>query len=209
MGRNCTHRNIYRVHRYRLALRTILFDESSKAVYIPDFCPELNIDEVISKIQWRNNTIRMFGKYHLEPRLTAWYGQAYRYANIQWEENPLPDFLKHIIEKINFIEDFTFNSALCNLYRNGNDHMGWHRDNEPEMDTRLIASLSLGATRTFKIRHRETKEVSSFELEHGSLLMMYNLQDTHEHSIPKRLKVDDQRLNITFRHILTPEFTSE
>ncbi|MDP4826185.1 MAG: alpha-ketoglutarate-dependent dioxygenase AlkB, partial [Flavobacteriales bacterium] len=200
---------IYRVHRDCAAVKTIFFEESSKAVYIPDFCPELNIDEVISKIQWRNNSIRMFGKYHPEPRLTAWYGKAYQYANIQWEENPLPEFFKRVIDKINLIDEFNFNSALCNLYRNGNDHMGWHRDNEREMDTRLIASLSLGATRTFKIRHRETKEVSSFELEHGSLMMMYELQDNYEHCIPKRLKVDDQRLNITFRHILTPEFTSE
>lgn len=178
-------------------------------MYVPDFCPDASIDEVISQIHWRNNTIRMFGKFHPEPRLTAWYGKAYQYANIQWPENPLSELLTTFIEKINTIVDFPFNSALCNLYRNGNDHMGWHRDNEREMDKRLIASLSLGATRTFKIRDRETKEVSSFELEHGSLLLMHNLQDTHEHCLPKRLKVDDQRLNITFRHILTPEFISE
>lgn len=121
----------------------------------------------------------------------------------------MPDLLHNLMLRIQAIDPFPFNSALCNLYRNGQDYMGWHRDNEREMDTRLIASVSLGATRAFKIRSRKTKEITTIELEHGSLLLMHNLQEDYEHCLPKRLKVDDQRLNITFRRIVNAQIDSE
>lgn len=81
--------------------------------------------------------------------------------------------------------------------------MGWHRDNEPEMDTRLIASVSLGASRSFKIRDRQSKESWTLDLDHGSLLVMENMQENYEHSLPRRKKVEGMRINLTFRRIRT------
>jgi alkylated DNA repair dioxygenase AlkB len=97
---------------------------------------------------------------------------------------------------------FDFNAVLVNGYRDGQDAMGWHRDNELEIDTSCIASLSLGANRTFKIRDRRTKKVMNLELEHGDLLVMEHLQEVHEHSLPKRAKVHEPRLNFTFRRLV-------
>ena len=90
---------------------------------------------------------------------------------------------------------------LVNGYRNGQDAMGWHRDNEPEIDTASISSLSLGASRTFKIRDRRTLEVLNIELHHGDLLLMEHLQEDYEHSVPRRKRVQEPRLNFTFRRL--------
>ena len=96
----------------------------------------------------------------------------------------------------------TYNGVLVNGYRNGQDSMGWHRDNEPEIDPASIASLSLGATRTFKVRDRRTQHVWNLDLHHGDVLVMEHLQDVHEHSVPKRAKVTEPRMNFTFRRLV-------
>jgi len=93
-----------------------------------------------------------------------------------------------------------FDAVLCNLYRNGQDAMGWHRDNEPQIDPSIIASVSFGASRDFKIRHRTSKETWSVALEHGDLLAMEQLQSDFDHALPRRARVDSPRLNLTFRH---------
>ena len=91
-------------------------------------------------------------------------------------------------------------AVLCNLYRDGQDAMGWHRDNEPEIDPAVIASVSFGAARDFKVRHRETKEGWTVSLGHGDLLAMEHLQSDFDHALPRRARVDTPRLNLTFRH---------
>lgn len=151
---------------------------------------------------WRQNEIRVFGKMHLEPRLTAWWGPAYTYANVHWEACPFPARLQALRREVEGFASASYNAVLLNGYRNGQDSMGWHRDNEPEMDTTSIASLSLGAARTFKIRHRGTKQAWDVELEHGDLLVMEHLQEEFEHSIPKRARVNEPRLNFTFRRLV-------
>lgn len=182
----------------------IIDDGPSKARYIRGFCPEMNIEVLREAIDWRQNRIRIFGKEYDEPRLTAWFGPPYRYSNIQWPEAEFHEVLLPVKERLEQLTGFTFNSVLLNLYRDGHDAMGWHRDNEPEMDTSLIASISLGATRAFRIRRfaGETKESHTIELEHGSLLLMEHLQQDFEHSIPRRKRVDAPRLNMTFRRII-------
>lgn len=183
----------------------LIIDEGrSKARYIRGFCPEMNINDLIKAINWQQNRIRIFGKEYDEPRLTAWYGPPYRYSNIQWPEAAFDPVLLPIRERLEELTKFTFNSVLLNLYRDGNDAMGWHRDNEPEMDTTLIASVSLGATRAFRIRHfcGDKKESHTIELEHGSLLLMEHLQSDFEHSIPRRKRISEPRLNLTFRRII-------
>ena len=151
---------------------------------------------------WRQNDIRMFGQWHKEPRLTAWWGPAYRYANVVWQKRDLVGAMEQLADRVSGLANFSYNGVLVNGYRDGRDSMGWHRDNEPEIDTASIASLSLGATRTFKIRHRTTKEVVNVELAHGDLLVMEHLQTLHEHSVPKRAKVAAPRMNFTFRRLV-------
>ena len=148
---------------------------------------------------WRQNDIRVFGQWHKEPRLTAWWGPAYQYASVAWPERPLEGRVGDLAKRVGALAGTTYDAVLVNGYRDGQDAMGWHRDNEPEIDTSSIASLSLGATRTFKIRDRRTKEVTNVELSHGDLLVMEHLQDVHEHSVPRRARVHEPRMNFTFR----------
>ena len=96
-----------------------------------------------------------------------------------------------------------FNSVLANLYRDGHDYMGWHSDNEPELGSEpIIASISLGASRPLQFRHKKSKQKYELELEPGSLLIMHGqTQSTWQHCLPKRRKVTEARINLTFRYI--------
>ena len=150
---------------------------------------------------WQQNAITVYGKEHLEPRLTAWMGPAYAYSSIRWPERPLT---QEVLELRDAVQGFcgaapVLNACLFNLYRNGVDSMGWHRDNEPEIDPACIASVSFRATRDFAIRHRQTKEKWMVSLGHGDLLVMENMQRDFDHALPKRLKVHEPRINLTFR----------
>lgn len=111
--------------------------------------------------------------------------------------------MPHLLEKLKGVVEeasgFLFNSVLCNYYRHGQDSMGYHRDNESGIDTRCIASLSFGATRRFKMRHRGTKETMTIDLTDGSLLLMLDCQDQWEHMITKTKKPVGGRINLTFR----------
>lgn len=151
---------------------------------------------------WRQNDIRVFGQWHKEPRLTAWWGPSYQYATVQWPARQWDGPMETLARDVQKCADATYNAVLVNGYRNGQDAMGWHRDNEPEIDTSSIASLSLGASRTFKIRDRRTSEVLNIELHHGDLLLMEHLQEHHEHSVPRRKRVQEPRLNFTFRRLV-------
>ena len=151
---------------------------------------------------WRQNDIVMFGQRFKEPRVTAWWGPAYTYAGIAWPEAPLPAKLETLRQAVEQEAGHAYNAVLANGYRHGQDSMGWHRDNEPEMDTTSIASVSLGATRTFKVRRREDKRVWNVDLAHGDLLVMERMQHAFEHALPKRKKVGQPRLNFTFRRLV-------
>jgi len=113
---------------------------------------------------------------------------------------PLLEKLKSICEEKS---GASFNSLLLNLYRNGEDKVSWHADDEPELESEpCIASLSLGATRRFKFRHRDTKEIVERELPSGSLVVMSGLsQSEWEHEIPKQKTVKGPRINLTFRSV--------
>lgn len=151
---------------------------------------------------WRQNDIRVFGKWHKEPRLTAWWGPAYQYANVSWPQRSMSKEVQALKARVEALAAFEYNGVLVNGYRDGQDSMGWHRDNEPEINPKSIASLSLGASRTFKVRDRRTKAVINIELQHGDLLVMEHLQEVHEHSVPKRVKVEAPRMNFTFRRLV-------
>ncbi|MFM7126496.1 MAG: alpha-ketoglutarate-dependent dioxygenase AlkB family protein, partial [Actinomycetota bacterium] len=96
-----------------------------------------------------------------------------------------------------------FNSVLVNLYRDGNDSMGWHADDEPELGPEpVIASVSLGRTRRFRLRHRETRDIVEIDLESGSLLVMSGLSQARwMHAVPKSKRIVEPRINLTFRWV--------
>lgn len=178
----------------------VLAEKDGKLVLFPQYFPEQY--EVLKEVlPWTRNKIRVFGKLYDEPRLTYWCGPAYKYSNISWPETPFHPILDQIRRDLNERFDFEFNAVLVNFYRDGNDAMGWHRDNEPEMDTRLIASISFGATRNFRLRHREDGTKLDVPLASGDLLIMEDMQHHWEHSIPRSKRVTEGRINLTFRRI--------
>ena len=151
-------------------------------------------------LPWQQNTIRVFGKEHLEPRLTCYFGPAYTYSNVHWKANELPPILFQLKQKIEILAQADFNAVLCNYYRDGQDSMGWHSDNEKEMDASIIASVSIGGERVIKFKSKSDKKTLSFSLPHGSLLLMENFQTNWQHAIGK-VKFASPRINFTFRKI--------
>ena len=166
----------------------------------------LELEELVKEVNWQQNQIKVFGKTHLEPRLTQWFGPPYSYSSISWPAKEIPEFLAVLQRETEELCKFKFNAALLNYYRDGNDSMGWHSDDEKEIDQSCIASLSFGAVRKFKVRKKKDHGVKQdFILNHGSALIMKNAQELWQHSVPKSRKVVDPRLNITFRRILKPK----
>lgn len=159
-----------------------------------------------SQVAWRQDDIVMFGKTVTIPRLQAWYGEpgtGYQYSGLRMEPNPWNDaltFLKQRVESLTFGD---FNSVLINQYRDGNDCVGWHSDDEPELGQRpVIASLSFGAQRRFRLRHKITKDSTELILPSGSLLLMSgDTQKYWQHAILREKKVDQPRINLTFRYV--------
>lgn len=182
------------------------FDGS--ALYVPSFidCDEArdHFEGILSETPWEHRHIVLFGRAVLQPRLACWYGDhAYSYSGIRLEPRPWTPRLDELKALCETECGATFNSCLVNLYRNGNDSMGWHADDEPELGSEpLIASLSLGQTRKFRMRHVETREIVDIALEHGSLLVMSGLtQHCWMHEVPKTKRFVEQRVNLTFRSI--------
>jgi alkylated DNA repair dioxygenase AlkB len=165
------------------------------------------LDQLTNTLEWRQDRVTLFGKSHPIPRLQCFIAQQgvqYRYSNLTMEGYGFPRVLELIKQKIEETTNYPFNAVLCNLYRDGQDSMGWHSDNEAELgEDPVIASLSLGSQRTFRLRElKNRKETVDFELSHGSLLVMKEgVQNEWEHSVPKRLRVKQQRINLTFRLI--------
>ncbi|MGY0219119.1 alpha-ketoglutarate-dependent dioxygenase AlkB family protein [Endozoicomonadaceae bacterium StTr2] len=165
--------------------------------------PNISYTHLSQVINWQQETIRMFGKTHFVPRLTAYYGELpYRYSGVEHPARIFPEPLNNIRAQVEQLSGFNFNAVLCNFYRNGNDRMGYHRDNESMIDQACIASVSAGAARTFRLRHRKTRQVTNIELEDNSLLLMLNCQEQWEHTLPASRKVTEGRINLTFRRVL-------
>jgi alkylated DNA repair dioxygenase AlkB len=168
----------------------------------------LDVTALQSEIPWENHRIRMFGRWVDSPRLSCWMGDPqarYRYSGALFEPRPWITTIVEIRERVSAICDVSFNSVLCNLYRDGSDHMGWHRDNEPELGLQpVIASMSLGATRKFMFKRDEPGAKSlSIELTHGSLLVMKgDTQKNYKHALAKTAKPVGPRINLTFRLIV-------
>jgi alkylated DNA repair dioxygenase AlkB len=162
---------------------------------------------LLHNIAWQNDQAIMFGKLIVTKRKVAWYGDVnfdYSYSNTT--KSALP-WTNRLLELKSVIEDKTgetFNSCLLNLYHNGQEGMAWHSDGEKALKKHgAIASLSFGAERKFAFKHKETKEIVSLVLEHGSLLVMKGTTQTHWlHRLPPTKLATGPRVNLTFRTML-------
>jgi len=162
---------------------------------------------LMSTIEWRNDEAVIFGKRITTKRKVAWYGDQrfeYTYSNVT--KHALP-WTKELLELKTLIEATAgeqFNSCLLNLYHTGEEGMAWHSDGEKDLiKDGAIGSLSFGAERTFSFRHKQTKEVVSIKLEHGSLLVMKGSTQTNWlHRLPPTRLITTPRVNLTFRTIL-------
>ena len=208
--------------------------EDAQMVFVQQFfTPSVSnqiLDVLINDIAWQQGKITLFGKKVLEPRLSAWYGDAgktYTYSGkkqepLAWNEPllmiktsienylqrpSLNSFFQKETPSVPSLSGFRasiFNSVLCNFYRNGNDSMGWHQDNEPELGRNpVIASVNFGESRRLLFRRKEDKTVKhELLLTHGSLLIMGGAMQHHwQHAVPKEPKRTHRRINLTFRHI--------
>ncbi|MCE5232014.1 MAG: alpha-ketoglutarate-dependent dioxygenase AlkB [Mizugakiibacter sp.] len=164
--------------------------------------------ELVDAIAWERHRVRIFGREFDAPRLSCWIGDpeaAYTYSKVRFEPRPWPPALAALRARVGEACGETFNGVLANLYRDGADSMGWHGDDERELGPApVIASLSLGAVRRFRLRHRRDASIAlALELPHGSLLRMAGAtQRLYRHDLPKTRAAVGPRLNLTFRRIL-------
>jgi alkylated DNA repair dioxygenase AlkB len=148
----------------------------------------------------------LFGKRIKVPRLEAYYalnGEQYGYSGQQLQPEKFPPFLEALRLKVQESTGYKYNALLINYYRDGQDSNGWHADNEKTLGPNpSIASISLGAERTFELKHLSTGQKKSIVLAHGSLLHMHGpLQHHYKHQLPKKRALTEARLNLTFRWV--------
>jgi len=167
-----------------------------------------SISELTNGLLWRNDLITMYGKTYPQPRMTAWYGDknvSYSYSKIKMQTQFWTPELYEIKSLLEEKLHCPFNSVLINLYRDGEDHMSFHSDDEKELGVNpTIASLSFGATRRFHIKHKFKSHIRTIILptENGSLTVMKGeLQHFWQHKISKTKTQVGPRLNLTFRYI--------
>jgi alkylated DNA repair dioxygenase AlkB len=167
------------------------------------------------ELRWERREITLFGRRIMQPRLVAWYGDSgasYRYSGLALKPLPWHPLLLELRRRLENDLGASFNSVLANAYRDGSDSMGWHSDNEPELGPEpVIASLSLGAERPFRIRPSGTERRKTVAAErllpaHGSLLVMRGpSQALYQHALPKTRKPVGLRINLTYRLVAPQE----
>ncbi len=161
------------------------------------------------RIEWRQDYLYIAGRTLPIPRLQAWYGEkGYAYSGLALPPNSMLPEMKELAGVLEELLGMPFNSVLANLYRDGNDSVGWHSDDEPELGVNpCIASLSLGADRRFQLRHkRDSSQRLSLDLTHGSLLVMGAQTQHHwRHQLAKTRRQVGARINLTFRYIVSTQ----
>lgn len=163
---------------------------------------------LLKELSWEQHYIKLFGKTHPQPRLSALYAEnddSYTYSGLTLQPLKFHPVLKELQEKLAEVSEIKFTHCLANLYRDGKDSMGLHADDEKELGNNpVIASISLGANRKFRLKHQENKtEKLDLTLEHGSLLLMQGTtQHYWKHELPRTRKPVGPRINLTFRKIL-------
>ncbi len=179
-------------------------------LYYPEFVGNaVDIQRaLVSDIEWREESLLIFGRRVKVPRLCAWYGDegvAYRYSHTMHRAEPWIPAIRDLRDALHERLGLRFNFVLANLYRDGNDTLGWHADNEPELGPfPCIASLSFGASRRFCMRQRAKEDRASITLESGSLLLMWGAsQRDWQHCVPRSRGLVEPRINLTFRSVGT------
>lgn len=162
------------------------------------------MNELLKELPLKQEEINLGFKKVIMPRLISWHAdKPYRYSGKTFQPSPWTNSLLKIKNRIENLTQKEFNSVLVNYYRNGQDSISWHADDEPEIDGELIASISLGSFRKFLLRSKEEKQLKySYKLGGGSLFCMFNCQKEYEHSIPKTTTDVGPRMNLTFRKII-------
>lgn len=159
-----------------------------------------------SQVSWQSERIKVYGQWHQIPRLQAWYGDSqssYSYSGKTLQPQPLTEELEALKKACSKIAKIEFNSVLANLYRNGDDSMGLHSDDEPELGYQpVIASVTLGATRRFDLLHKKHPCKLQLFLQSGSLLIMKgDTQKYWQHGIARTKQPVGERINLTFRRV--------
>ncbi len=179
--------------------------------YFPTFLPSAQAQRFFEAVResacWQQPEITLFGRRVLTPRLSCWMGDSdavYRYSNTTFNPEPWTQPVLELREHLHAFTGRRFNSVLLNYYRDGNDAMGWHSDDERELGANpVIASVSLGGERRFLIRNRQGGKSMALCLAEGSLLVMQgDSQKLYQHCLPRTAKPVAARLNLTFRSVL-------
>lgn len=170
--------------------------------------PDTVMQRLVDETPWRAESITLYGKSMLQPRLSAWHGEPearYTYSGTTFEPQPWTPLQLEIKRAVEAATDRRFNSVLLNYYRNEQDSMGFHSDDERELGRHpAIASVSFGAPRTFILKHKTLPRTVKIALGDGSLLLMAGaLQHHWRHGINKERTPRGARISLTFRHILS------
>jgi alkylated DNA repair dioxygenase AlkB len=179
--------------------------------WLPDDVATILQRSVREQVPWEVHRIRMFGRQVDSPRLSCWMGDPaarYRYSGTEFVPQPWHPALLPLRGQLAAFCGHAFNSVLLNRYRDGDDGMGWHSDNEPELgQAPLIASVSLGAERRFLLRRRDDHgKKAEVQLGHGDLLLMAGQTQRHyQHALPKSARPLAERINLTFRWVAPAE----
>lgn len=211
------------MHPAKLRRMTLFADaasESGDLIELPDgeLCyypridfgadPQALFETLRSDLQWREGDVVLYGKRYRQPRLFAWYGEenvSYRYSGTRYEPLPWTSSLSDLRARVQALTGASFNSVLANYYRDHNDSMGLHADDEAELGAEpVIASLSLGEERVFRLKHRLRRDLKPFRLTlpSGSLLVMSGkTQQYWKHEVPKSRVPCGPRINLTFRQV--------
>lgn len=187
-------------------MNTVLTAIKPPVLFHPNFLSLIdNVDwfQKSQQLKWTRSEINMYGKTISVPREESLFGDAlrYQYRGTQIEAAPWPDFLLEARDRIQALSGYQFNFVVGNRYLTGKDSIGWHSDDFPQIGKRpAIASLSLGSTRKFKLRHKDSGETVDYQLESGSLLIMLpGCQEDWVHAVPKTACPVGERINWTFR----------
>ncbi|HET6565277.1 MAG TPA: alpha-ketoglutarate-dependent dioxygenase AlkB [Xanthomonadales bacterium] len=181
--------------------------------YLPDYIPADQsgtlLEQLRDELSWQQQTIQLFGKPVMQPRLICWQADPdvdYGYSGIRLVPGTWHPRLRELRQRLLNQLGLEFNSVLVNAYRDGQDSMGWHADNEPELGPEpTLASISLGAERVFRWRRKGSGRSEGIRLRDGSLLLLEGLfQKKYQHSVPKTRTITDLRINLTFRRVLNP-----
>ena len=185
--------------------------KDSEVYFYPCFLQRKEADIYFEQIRknspWQQDSIKIFGKVHRQPRLTALFAnnaKSYSYSGLTMSSHPFQDELEKIKNRIKQNLNLDFTTCLANYYRTGKDSMGWHADDEKELGRDpVIASVSLGEQRMFHLKHKKDSNLRfKINLSHGSLLLMMGTTQHHWlHSIPKTSRPIGPRINLTFRKI--------